>query len=78
MKTTQTLSDFLATPNGQRAVAAMVGVRSTDPALDAQARYLALHWLPRRELRSWTLGDLIDASLVIGPAGTYAAKEVTL
>lgn len=72
----KSLTRFLDTRNGQRAVAAFVGVRSTDPAARMQAADVALHWCP--SVRNWSLGDLIAATLVIRPSGLYAAKEVTL
>ncbi len=74
----KSITRFLSTRNGQRAVAAFVGVRSTDPALDAQARETALHFCPVRSARNWTLGDLIAAAIVVLPSGVYAPKEVTL
>lgn len=77
MKTTpKALTRFLATRNGQRAVAAFIGVRSTDPASRMQAADVALHWCPA--VRNWSLGDLIAATLVIRPSGVYEAKKVTL
>jgi hypothetical protein len=74
----KSLTRFLNSRNGQRAVAALVGVRSTDPALDAQARETALHFCPVRSARNWTLANLVDAAIVVLPSGVYAAKEVTL
>jgi hypothetical protein len=71
---TKSLIRFLGTRHGQRAVAAFVGVRSTDPALDAQARETALHFCPLRSTRNWTLADLVDAALVVLPSGVYAAR----
>jgi SRSO17 transposase len=74
MTTTKSLIRFLGTRNGQRAVAAFVNVRSTDPALDAQARETALHFCPVRSARNWTVADLIAAAIVVLPSGVYAAR----
>lgn len=73
--TNKSLLRFLRTKSGQRCVAAYVGVRSTDPALHAQATELALHWAPNRELRSWTMADLRDAALRVDGADVYRARE---
>ena len=73
---TKSLARFLNTRNGQLAVAAFVGVRSTDPTLLMEAAEVALHWCPA--VRNWSLGDLIREALVVRPSGVYAAKAVTL
>ena len=76
MTTTKSLIRFLATRNGQLAVACFINVRSTDPALRMAARIDASSYCPMR--RNWTMSDLIDAALTIRPSGLYAAKEVAL
>lgn len=70
----KSLSRFLSTRNGERAVAAFVGVRSTDPQARMQAADVALHFCPG--IRNWSLGDLIREALVVRASGVYAAREV--
>lgn len=74
----KSLTRFLDTRNGQRAVAAFVGVRSTDPVAVAQATETAEFFAPAHAARKWTMQDLRYVALVTMPSGVYAAKEVTL
>lgn len=72
------LTRFLKTRNGDRAVAAFVGIRSTDPVAVAQAAETAEYFAPGWMARGWTMADLRYATLTVLPSGVYAAKEVTL
>lgn len=74
MTAQKSLTRFLSTSNGQRAIAAYVGVRSTDPALVAQATATAEYFAPGAHARKWTMADLRAAALRIDGAGVYAAK----
>lgn len=78
MTTTKNISlnAFLKTRQGELAVAAFVGVRSTDPALLFQCRENANHWMPVSVRRTWKLSDLVAVALRVDAAGVYRAVEV--